>query len=190
MIDTIGPMVDEARRRGVLVRIAHVLGGVTGGAVIGTGVALLGLALGTEGMEGSTRNVVIGLATIALVYDLFTHGRRLGMSRQTPIGWRDRFSPPLAAFLYGADLGTGASTRIYFASYLVGLTAAAVSAAPLVGAVIGAGFGLARATTVVIVGRRAFASPTLVDDVAERRRLIEALNAAAIVQFGVVLLFV
>lgn len=187
MVETIGPMVDEAGRGGPRVRAAHVAGGVLGGALVGGAVGGIGVLLGADGPGGGAAWVVLGLAAAALVYDLVTHGRRLGLSRQTPMGWRHTMPPGRASFLYGLDLGTGLSTRIYFASYLVVLAAAAVSGDVVAGAAIGGGFGLVRALVAVLVGRGAFERPTLIDDLAERRSFVETANAVALVQFGVAL---
>lgn len=184
MVETIGPMVDEAGRRGSRVRAGHVLGGSLGGAAAGGSAALFGALLGAGGVE-RVRWVLVALAALALAYDLATHGRRLGLSRQTPMAWRHSMSPGIASFLYGVDLGTGLSTRIYFASYLVALVTAGMSGNVLAGAAIGGAFGLVRALVAVLVGRRAFGRPTLVDDLAERRSVIEIVNGLALLQFGV-----
>jgi hypothetical protein len=130
--------------------------------------------------------VLVAVAVVALAFDLSARGRRLGLARQTPMGWRHRFSPGKASFLYGVDLGTGLTTRLYFASYLVALIAAGVSASVGAGAAIGAAFGSSRALVAVLVARRAFGRPSLIDDLAERRRAIEIADALALVQFGVV----
>jgi len=185
MVETIGPMVDEAGRRGPFVRLAHVAGGLAGGALAGASAAALGILLGADGPDGKARGALVALSAAALVYDALAHGRRLGLGRQTPMGWRHRFSPGTGSFLYGVDLGTGLSTRIYFASFLVALLAAAVSASAWVGAAIGGGFGAVRALVAIVVGRRAQGRPTLIDDLVERRSAIELVNAAALVQFGV-----
>ena len=188
MVETIGPMVDESGRRGPLVRALHVAGGLAGGALAGGGAAALGVLLGADELGGEALWVLLGLTGAALVYDLATHGRRLGLGRQTPMGWRHTKSPGAASFLYGLDLGTGLSTRIYFASYLVALAAAGLSGSILWGVIVGGSFGLVRALVAVMVGRRSFGRPTLIDELAERRSVIEVVNAVALVQFGVVLI--
>ena len=190
MVETIGPMVDEAGRGGPRVRAAHVAGGVLGGALVSGAVGAIGVVLGADGPEGKAVWVVLGLAAVALAYDLLTHGRRLGLARQTPMGWRHVMPPGRASFLYGLDLGTGLTTRIYFASYLVVLAAAGISGNVVAAAAIGGGFGLVRALVAVLAGRRAFERPTLIDDLAERRSLVEMANAVALVQFGVALALV
>ena len=187
MAETIGPMVDEAARRGSRVRAAHVAGGLLGGVLVGGAIAGSGLLLGASGPGGDSARILLGLAGGALIYDLVTHGRRLGLARQTPMGWRHTMPPGRASFLHGLDLGTGLSTRIYFASFLVVLAAAALSGNVAAGAAIGAGFGSVRALVAVVAGRRAFERPTLIDDLAERRGLVETANAVALVQFGVAL---
>jgi hypothetical protein len=190
MVETIGPMVDEARRKGPLVRAAHVVGGLVGGAALGGLAGLVGSLVGTAGLSSTARSVLLVASVMALVYDLATHGRRMGLGRQTPIGWRSRFSPTVASFLYGLDLGTGITTRLYFASYLVAVLAAAIAGEVWIGAAIGAAFGGTRALVAVLVGRRAMDRPTIVDDLAERRSSIEILNAIALVQFVAVTYFV
>lgn len=185
MVDTIGPMVRGAEERGRRVVIAHVAGGLAGGAVTGFVAGALGalFRLGGGLSSGST-SVMLALAAGALVYDSLHKGRKVGLSRQTPRAWRHVLPAASAAFFNGMDLGLGWSTRIYFTSFLVASAAAVVTGHAFAGAAIGAAFGAARAGFVVLAQRRA-AGAFAIDTIAARRTLVTAINAVALVQFAV-----
>lgn len=185
MVDTIGPMVRGAEERGRHVVVAHVAGGLVGGAVTGFIAGALGalFRLG-NGLSAATTWVVLALAAVALLYDSVHDGRKVGLSRQTPRAWRHVLPAPSAAFFNGLDLGLGWSTRIYFTSLVVATAAAVATGHAFAGAAIGAAFGAARAGFVVVAQRRsggAFA----IDTIAARRTLVVAINAVALVQFGI-----
>lgn len=185
MVDTIGPMVRGAEERGRRVVVAHLAGGLVGGAVTGFIAGALGalFRLG-QGLSAATTWIVLALAAVALVYDSVHDGRKVGLSRQTPRAWRHVLPAPSAAFFNGLDLGLGWSTRIYFTSLVVATAAAVVTGHAFAGAAIGAAFGAARAGFVVVAQRRsggAFA----IDTIAARRTLVVAINAVALVQFGI-----
>lgn len=187
MVDTIGPMVREARQRGTRVELAHVIGGVAGGAVTGFIFGALGsfLHLGPHLPRWFSWTLAV-LAAAALIYDSSNEGKRLGTRRQTSPAWKHTLPPGAAAFFNGADLGLGWSTRIYFTSYLVALAAAAGTGHALLGALVGAGFGGARSAFVVWAQRRA-AGVLSIDSIAGHRRTIVTMNGLALVQFGVLM---
>lgn len=185
MVDTIGPMVRGAEERGRRVVVAHLAGGLAGGAVAGFIAGAIGalLRLG-NGLSETTTWIVLAIAAIALVYDSLHEGRKVGLSRQTPRAWRHVLPAASAAFFNGLDLGLGWSTRIYFTSFLVASAAAVASGHAFAGAAIGSAFGAARAGFVVLAQKRS-AGAFAIDTIAARRTLVVAINAVALVQFGV-----
>ena len=178
MVDTIGPMVRADRSKAAQVRLAHLAGGLLGGAATGFAAGALGsFASGDLLVWG-----VVGIAVVALVWDLLLDGKKLGTARQTPRSWRYLLPSRIVSFLNGFDLGLGWSTRIYFASYLVAILAAFFSGHALVGALIGASFGGGRAAAVVFVERRGAAA----DGMMTVRRTAVGMNALALAQFTAV----
>lgn len=177
MVDTIGPMVRADSRKAQGIRLAHISGGLLGGALSGF---LLG-ALGSLFRTAPLLWVALAVAAAALVWDLARDGKKFGLSRQTPRSWRYLVPPVLASFLNGFDLGLGWSTRIYFVSYLGAMTAALVTGDALWGALIGGVFGASRAVTVVVVEATRGSGADLIP---ARGRAV-MMNAAAVAQFVV-----
>ena len=186
MVDTIGPVVRE-ERQGRRVEIAHLAGGLAGGALTGFFLGAIGALfnLGPHTPRWFVSALVV-MAAAALVYDSSQEGRRVGLARQTPRSWRHVLPAGVAAFFNGLDLGLGWSTRIYFTSYLVAMAAALGTGHAFVGAAIGACFGGGRAAFVV-VARLRIHGVLSIDRLAEQRPKIALLNGVALVQFGVVM---
>lgn len=186
MVDTIGPMVRASAKKAHDVEIAHAVGGALGGATTGFVLGAVGAVAGLDEARPGRLIVAVGVgAVVAAPVDARHEGRKLGLTRQTPRAWRHVLPARAAAFLNGFDLGLGWSTRIYFVSFAVALTAALLSAHALAGAAIGASFGGARALFVVFAQRRSDGSLSI-DSIAARRGRIVALNTIALVQFAVV----
>ena len=184
MVDTIGPMVRDARRRPRGVELAHVIGGALGGAVTGFVLGAVGAVVGLD----RSRPVwliagVAGIAVTSAMVDALHEGKKLGLSRQTPRSWRHVLPARVASFFNGFDLGLGWSTRIYFMSYAVASLAALVSAHAFAGAAIVGGFGAGRALFVVVAQRRSDGSLSI-DSIAARRGRVVALNTVALLQFA------
>lgn len=175
MVDTIGPMVRGDSGKAAGVRVAHVAGGILGGAATGFVLGALGSFVRTDPLLW----MAAAVALVALIWDLAREGKKLGTSRQTPRSWRYLLPPGLVSFLNGFDLGLGWSTRIYFVSYLAAMTAALVTGHALLGALIGASFGGGRALTVVAVESRQGSGRELI---AARGRAL-TVNSVALAQF-------
>ena len=187
MVDTIGPMVREGKKRARRIELAHVLGGTSGGALTGFFLGAIGsvLDVGPHLPRWFSWALAVS-AGAALVYDVSNEGKKVGLARQTPRAWRHVLPSGVAAFFNGADLGLGWSTRIYFTSYLLAMAAAVGTGHALVGASIGAAFGCARAGFVVFAQRRS-GGVLSIDSLAQHRPKISVLNALALVQFGVLM---
>ena len=90
----------------------------------------------------------LAVAVVALVYALGELPRVTAtvpqLRRQVPDWWREFFSWPLAATLYGAGLGVGFLTYVSHGTLVAVAVAALATGDPVVGALIVAPFGLVR----------------------------------------------
>jgi hypothetical protein len=151
MVGQIGPLVQVGRRRTALA--LHLLGGATGGALIGLVLGFAGLLL--RAALGDTLDAVFAVAVpAALAYaasvDLgLLPVRQLTWERQTPGSWPCSLGHYPGIFAWGLDLGLGLTTRIPYQSLLV-LPLAALLAGNLPTAVaITTVYGVSRAFAVV-----------------------------------------
>ncbi len=187
MVQTIGPMVHGAPGRGRGIESAHVVGGVLGGAVTGLVAGALGAGLRLLAGTPAARPALLavtGVAVGALLRDLLGRAGSIGSHRQTPRSWRYLLPPSVTAFLNGADLGLGWTTRIYFASFVAAVAAAFVAADPLLGALIGGAFGASRAATAVALTHSAHGGSATMEELIHRRPLVKAANATAVGLFA------
>ena len=151
MVGQIGPLVQVGRRRTALA--LHLLGGATGGALIGLVLGFAGLLL--RAALGDTLDAVFAVAVpAALAYaasvDLgLLPVRQLTWERQTPGSWPCSLGHYPGIFAWGLDLGLGLTTRIPYQSLLV-LPLAALLTGNLAAAVaITTVYGVSRAFAVV-----------------------------------------
>jgi hypothetical protein len=151
MVGQIGPLVQVGRRRTALA--LHLLGGATGGALIGLVLGFAGLLL--RAALGDTVDAFFAVAVpAALAYaasvDLgLLPIRQLTWERQTPGSWPCSLGHYPGIFAWGLDLGLGLTTRIPYQSLLV-LPLAALLAGNLATAVaITTVYGVSRAFAVV-----------------------------------------
>ena len=151
MVGQIGPLVQVGRRRTALA--LHLLGGATGGALIGLVLGFAGLLL--RAALGDTLDALFAVAVpAALAYaasvDLgLLPIRQLTWERQTPGSWPCSLGHYPGIFAWGLDLGLGLTTRIPYQSLLV-LPLAALLAGNLPTAVaITTVYGVSRAFAVV-----------------------------------------
>lgn len=120
--------------------LAHVAGAGMAGAIAGGLLAALGRPI-----PPTVSSALLLLATAAYV------GAELRLwslpvpetGRQVPASWRYRYPPVVTAFIYGALLSPGVGTRIPFPSFVIVLSAAALSASVLIIGVYGTSRGLA-----------------------------------------------
>ena len=121
MVGQIGPLVQVGRRRTALA--LHVLGGATGGALIGIVLGFGGLLL--RAALGDTLDTVFAFAVpAALVYAALVDLGLLPVApvtaeRQTPGSWPCSLGHYPGIFGWGFDLGLGITTRIPYQSLLV-----------------------------------------------------------------------
>jgi hypothetical protein len=105
--------------------------------------------------------------------------------RQVPQWWRNFFSPPVAALLYGLGLGVGYVTYLTYGTYIAVTVSALASGDPGLGALLLVPFGLARGISVLLASRSSSfaAAATVVDrlQAVGQTRVPRMVNAAALV---------
>src|SRR3954471_12031535 len=157
MVETINPVVYGAakgsRSRYRTALALHVLG-ATGAA------AIFGAALGGVGSALSAPWGAAGVLAVALSASVYLLREGFGLQvpvlearRQVPVWWRTFFSRDVTAFLYGAGVGIGFFTYLGHGTLLVVSIAAVASGRPLVGALLLAPFGIARALAIGVGAR-------------------------------------
>lgn len=184
MAETITPAVHGGKRRPFLASAALHVAGATLTA------AALGHALGALGALLSAPRGTVGAALVAAASGVYflREAFRLPIPlpqrrRQVPEWWRTFFSPPVAAFLYGAGLGVGFLTYLSFGTFAAVMAGAVASGDALTGALVCAPFGLGRALAVAAVAAAGHPVERL-DDLAGSGRL-RAVNAAALLAVGI-----
>ena len=187
MVETITPVVHGRRSAYILSITLHAIAatitaGATG-ALLGLGGMLLGAPWGTAGF--------VALVIVALLYAA-REAVRLPIPlpnarRQVPEWWRTFFSPPVAATLYGAGLGVAFLTFLSFGTFVAVAVGAVVSGDPVLGALICAPFGLARAIAVAFVGMGRRDPGSTVTEIARvgSGAVPRAINALALATIGV-----
>lgn len=154
MLASIHPLGERARGQRYSVTVAaYALGSVVGATALGTALGALGQVVLGNG-SGAARLMIGALAAVtAAVLD----GSRRPIPswhRQVNEDWLARYRGWVYGFGFGAQLGLGVITIVTTASVYLMWIAAALAGSPLVGALIGAAFGLARAAP-ILIGERA-----------------------------------
>jgi hypothetical protein len=112
-------------------------------------------------------------AAVAVVAALYA-GRELAgipiplpdARRQVPERWRSQLAPGIASFLYGLGLGVGFATHLRHGTLVAAAAAVVAVGEPVLGALMLAPFGLARAATVLVARR--VSSPRRLSRLSER----------------------
>jgi hypothetical protein len=154
MVETITPAVHGGRRMPYSITVAlHTTAATLAagllGALLGGLGALAGAPFGAAGMAVRVAVAALYAAREALRVPL----PLLQARRQVPDWWRTFYSPPVAATLYGAVLGTAFATYLSFGTLMAVAAAAVLSGSPVVGAVVVAPFGAARGLSVLLSAR-------------------------------------
>ncbi len=144
MVETITPVVYGSRSRWATAFVLHVIGATATAALFGAALGAVGGLL--DAPWGRAGAVV--LAAAAALYALGELPRVTAtvpqLRRQVPDWWREFFSWPVAAFLYGAGLGVGFFTYLSHGTLVVVSVAAIASGHAWMGALVVAPFGLVR----------------------------------------------
>ncbi len=157
MIGQITPLVQGGSSHKPVV--AHVAGGLIGGALAGVWWGLLGILVSTSltslvsSVPTSSVAVLVGALCLAAgVVDLgLVRARPFArFSRQTPRSWLCVFGGVGAAFAWGFDLAQGVTTQITYASIALVPALALLSGRMDSAVLIMTAFGVARAGSVAL----------------------------------------
>src|SRR5262245_61361141 len=150
MAETITPVVHGGSRRSWVVSVLiHAFGAVIAAAALGALLGGLGLLLGAAwGRTGAIAVAVDGALYVPAEFGVGVPVPQF--RRQVPDWWRTFFPPRVAAFLYGIGLGPGFLTYLTHGTLVVVAVAATATGSPMLGALLVAGFGLARGLSVVV----------------------------------------
>jgi hypothetical protein len=154
MLTSITPLGERGRgaswRRTVT---AYVMASIVGGAAVG---ALLG-ALGRLLHVQDTRWTLVGAGVLALfAATLDLAGRLPTVRRQVDETWMTRYRDWVYGAGFGLQLGAGAMTIVTSASLYLTWIVELMTGDPVLGAVVGAAFGLSRAAP--LLGTRRIAT--------------------------------
>jgi hypothetical protein len=159
MLASITPLGERGRNRNWAVTVAfYVVGSTAGGAVLGAGAGLIGVAAERVAHPSATPTlIVIGSAALAALLIDSRRSRRVpSIRRQVNEDWLRQYRSWVYGMGFGVQLGAGVATVVTSAStYLVLVVAGGAAAAtrwPLA-VVIGAVYGLARALPILVTAR-------------------------------------
>lgn len=158
MLASITPLGERARRsRWGLTVSAYLMGSVLGGGalggVLGFAGKLLGAALGPR-ESGWWLGAFALVCVAATAFDLGVAGLRLPtVRRQVNENWLHAYRGWVYGLGFGVQLGAGVVTTVVTAAVYVTFALALLTSSPVLGSVVGATFGLARAVPVLAAGR-------------------------------------
>jgi hypothetical protein len=164
MLSSIHPLGERARhnRWGVTVAV-YCFGSTLGGAAGGAAISAVGAAIGMAWRPPAwlALGIVAAGCAAAAVADLSGPGWQLPSNhRQVNEDWLNRYRGWVYGLGFGVQLGLGLVTivttgAVYATALFAGVLgwAVTVPAGVLLGAVVGAAFGVARAVPLLLVGR-------------------------------------
>jgi hypothetical protein len=160
MVGTIGSAGSRARDNGKFlswfgkISVPHAVASLLGGGLMGlVGGFLGGLLSVSPELRLIVALVAVGAGVILEIAKV--PANLLARAKQVPLSWKHVFPAPMSAALYGATLGTGVASSVYFWSFWVTVAAVIAVGSPVAGFLIGAVYGVGRTTPVfVAVGFR------------------------------------
>jgi hypothetical protein len=153
MLSTITPLSERAKGHAYPSTATwFVLGGVAGGATLGTAMALLALGVNSLHLSSAVIGAVaVGAALVAAGSDAGIGGMRLPIHRrQVNERWLDQYRPWVYGSGFGWQIGTGLSTYITTAAVYLMVVLGALTTVPLAALAVGTGFGLVRGLAVLL----------------------------------------
>jgi hypothetical protein len=181
MVGTISPLVKAATADSYRALFAYALGSLGAAALVGSVLGLLGATLGTS---WSQDHLIIGALALMLGLAEAMHAceRWSPFGRQTEQAWRS-WGSTAAAFLWGADIGNGITTRINHCSQWLLFVGALTSGAAALGAALLVVSGVGRLILVISGGLllRHHQTGAVATALIERRRLWNLYHVALLV---------
>jgi hypothetical protein len=158
MLTSISPLGERARgQRWWLTVSAYVVASTAAGAAIGAALGAVGqvaLVAGPMGRPTAALGVFAAGGIVGLVLDAHRDRRRLpGPRRQVNEDWLNRYRGWVYGAGFGAQLGAAFATIVVVSAVYLVFVAAFLARSPVVGMVLGASFGAARALPVLAVHR-------------------------------------
>lgn len=149
MLASIHPLGERARGQHFWVTIAaYTVGSVVGAAALGALLGAIGQLLFDD--DATTLSAaILGLGALVAVIVDRSGTRPPSWHRQVNEDWLAQFRGWIYGAGFGFQLGLGVLTIVTTASVYLAWIGAVIVAQPIAGAVVGAGFGLARALPVV-----------------------------------------
>ena len=155
MLASIHPLGERARgQRFSVTVVALTVGSIGGGAIFGALVGSLASLFGGVGTVTTRAAVLAVAATAAALVDSRAQGVA-SWHRQVNEDWLSRYRGWVYGLGFGTQLGVGVLTIVTTAAVYLTWIAAAMTASPVRGLLVGASFGLARSVPM-------FASASLV----------------------------
>jgi hypothetical protein len=152
MLASIHPLGERARGQNFAVTVvAYTVGSVAGAATLGAVLGAAGNATFADGDDAIRLGVLALGALLAAFVD--RSGRRVpSWHRQVNEDWLTQYRGWVYGLGFGLQLGLGVVTIVTTAAVYLTWVGAFVAGAPVLGAVVGAAFGLARALPVAAAG--------------------------------------
>lgn len=148
MLSSINPLGERARGQRFWVTVSwYLLGSILGGLVVGSVTGWAGSLLPDGGWRAPA---MVAVAAVGALLDL-TGKVPPSLHRQVDENWLTRYRGWVYGLGFGFQLGLGLATIVTTASVYTTWAVTLLFGSPRLGAVIGAGFGLARAVVIVLV---------------------------------------
>jgi hypothetical protein len=148
MLASINPLGERARGQRFWITVTwYLLGSIAGGLTIGTTAGMLGSWL----PSGTWR--VAGIVVLGLLGAILDGIGRVptALHRQVDQNWIERYRGWVYGLGFGFQLGMGVVTIVTTTSVYTTIGVAFLLGSPMLGAIVGVAFGLARATAIIIV---------------------------------------
>jgi hypothetical protein len=152
MLASIHPLGERAREQNFAVTVtAYTVGSVAGAAALGALLGAAGNATFANGRDALRFGVLALAALVAALADR-SGGRVPSWRRQVNEDWLTQYRGWVYGLGFGLQLGLGVVTIVTTAAVYLTWVGAFVAGTPVLGAAVGAAFGLARAFPVAAAG--------------------------------------
>lgn len=148
MLSSINPLGERARRQRFWNTVGwYLLGSLVGGVALGSFSGLVGSGL----PAGSWRAFAVIVVSLVGVWLDIVDRQPLSIHRQVDENWLTKYRGWFYGLGFGFQLGLGVVTIITTASVYTTIALAVLSGSPVLGAIVGGVFGLARGVAIFLV---------------------------------------